>query len=110
MCIQSYTIHTEIILKVSYSYVYTFEISDILFRLNKRSVILLKMLIFPNKNFLFRLTLIFSLNCSIMREVVGEVYTAIADMEDVLQLEAQHIKSLESFVRHQEEMIRSMKT
>lgn len=64
----------------------------------------------PNKNAFLRLILLFSLKRTIMRDVVGEVYTAIADMEDVMHLEAQHIKSLESFVRHQEEMISSMKT
>lgn len=41
--------------------------------------------------------------------VSGEVYSAVADMEDVLYVEEVHIKSLESFVKYQQQLIDIMK-
>lgn len=40
----------------------------------------------------------------------GEVFSAVADMEDVFKIEELHIKSLEQFVSDQEKLITVMKT
>lgn len=42
--------------------------------------------------------------------VSGEVYSAVADMEDVLHTEQAHIEALEAFVKYQEQLLDMMKT
>lgn len=44
-----------------------------------------------------------------MLEVNGEVFSAIADLEDVLLTEEIHIESLESYIRYQEKLTAILK-
>lgn len=42
-------------------------------------------------------------------EVNGDVFSAIADMEDLVLTEEIHIESLQSFIRYQEQLIAMLK-